>query len=84
MPSLWLIGATMPEIGSQEYYDQREQHSHRAIRALIAENARLRAALLLIREHKLPYPGYSGQYGSNGVRDHFIRIAQEALDVIYD
>jgi len=50
---------------------------------LIAENARLRAALLLIREHKMPYPGFSMDQGSNGVRDHFIRVASEALNTLY-
>lgn len=53
------------------------------IRTLMTENARLRSALLLIREHKMPYPGLSMDQGSNGVRDHFIRVATEALDTLY-
>jgi hypothetical protein len=46
---------------------------------LMLENAKLRAALLLIREHKLPYPSLSMNLGSNGVRDYFIRVADKAL-----
>lgn len=46
---------------------------------LMLENAKLRGALLLIREHKLSYKNLSLNLGSNGVRDHFIKVAGEAL-----
>ena len=65
-----------------------DHQTHRIIRQnqniaiLLRENARLRAALLLIREHKMPYPGFSMDQGSNGVRDHFIQVAASALDVL--
>lgn len=68
---------------SSDYWYNRYMANQRAAKVLIAENARLRAALLSIKEHKLPYPGYSADYGSNGVRDHFIKIASEALDTMY-
>lgn len=47
---------------------------------LINNNAKLRAALLIIKEHKNPYARFSYDMGSNGVRDHFIQIAAKALE----
>lgn len=58
----------------------RIQRQRVIIDELMQENAKLRAALLLIREHKMPYPGFSMDQGSNGVRDHFIGIAARALE----
>ena len=56
-------------------------NSYREICAgLMSENAKLRGALLVIREHKLPYPRLSFDLGSNGVRDFFIKVADEALE----
>jgi len=68
---------------SEDYQTDRIIRQNHNISVLIAENARLRAALLLIREHKMPYPGFSMDQGSNGVRDHFIRVASEALNTLY-
>lgn len=70
------------EAGSPEYFRIIITQQKEAINYLINKNAHLREALLLIREHKLPYPSFSMDVGSNGVRDHFIKIASNALDAI--
>jgi len=41
--------------------------------------AKQRQALLLIAEWHLPYNSFSFDNGSNGERDYFKKVAQEAL-----
>lgn len=55
------------------------QTRNKAIASLEQQLATCRSALLLIEEWQLPYPGFSWENGSNGERDHFRRVARNAL-----
>lgn len=68
------------EIGTLEYYERRERENKATINNLIEQNTTMRMALLLIKEWHEPSPNFQMNYGSNGMRDHFRRIAGEALE----
>jgi hypothetical protein len=74
----------LKEFGDSEPFDdrwfKRTLELQKIRDELINNNAKMRAALLIIKEHKSPYVGFSFDYGSNGVRDHFIGIASKALE----
>ena len=70
----------MPELGSAEDYEQRWLRERSYNEQLIAQNTRMRAALFLIAEWKLPYYGFASQMGCNGERDHFREIARKGLE----
>lgn len=70
----------MPELGSAEDYEQRWLRVRSYNRELVSQNARMRAALLLIAEWKQPYNGFSWEMGSNGERDYFRDIAKKVLE----
>lgn len=67
------------EIGTPEYYDRCKRESKDIIDNLIQQNTTMRMALLLIKEWHEPSNNFQLNYGSNGMRDHFRRIAAEAL-----
>lgn len=70
----------MIEAGSHESYMERINTQTAAIKHLTQENARLRGALLLIREWSRPYPGFTIALGSKGAEDYFREIAHTALE----
>lgn len=70
----------MPEVGTEEYYNEQLSSLKERVDNLVEDNLKLRAALLLIEDWSLPYKGFVWENGSNGEREHFRSIARKALN----
>jgi hypothetical protein len=67
---------------SEEYLEHQHQRIMRQLKSMEEMQNKLaqyRAALLLISEWKMPYSGFGIENGSNGERDYFRKISNEAL-----
>lgn len=70
---------TQPSPGSPEDLLERIQRQGRHLHHLRGQIGILRGALHVVVEWEEPYPGFSMDQGSNGMRDHFRDIARNAL-----